>query len=105
MSVLLVRDHNCNATVVLKDGTEIDVYVHQLVDKNLHHWQGWICNAGVDSIFIESDYTVYSAQCRNDKLGNLFDSSFSLFKDPTVCRSEHCSNCTSDLYLLKKKGN
>jgi MoaA/NifB/PqqE/SkfB family radical SAM enzyme len=103
MSVLLVENKHCDVTVVLKDGSEIDIFSDQLFNNDLHHWQGWICNAGYDGIYIESDFNVYSAVCYNDNLGNLFDDNFSLLKTPTVCRQEKCTSCSYDLGMSKKK--
>jgi hypothetical protein len=103
MSNILVRDKNCNAIVELKDGQTIEIFAEQLYDKNLHHWKGWYCNAGVDSIFIDSDFIVYAGQCENDNLGNLFNNDFSFLKSPTICRRETCTTCTTDLYTYKSK--
>lgn len=104
MTVNLYRDNNCNAIVHLKDGTTIGVATDQIHNKNLHHWEGWLCNVGVDSIFIDNDFTVYAGSCRNDKLGNLFTKDFSLFDSPTVCKQKKCTSCTSDLFSTKFKG-
>ena len=104
MTVNLHKDNNCNTVVTLKDGTIIEVKADQIYDKNLHHWEGWFCNVGVDSIFVDSDFTVYAGNCRNDKLGNLFDKDFSLFDKPTICKQKKCTSCTSDLFSTKFKG-
>ena len=70
---ILTKDHHCNAIVTLNDGTEIEIFANQLLDKNLHYWKGWYCNAGVDRIVINDDFSVHSGRCLNDYLGNLLN--------------------------------
>lgn len=102
MSVLLVESKTADCTVVLKDGTEIDIESWELWRNNLHYFKGWTCAAGSDSIIIESDFQVWSGVCRNDNLGNLLDDNFSLFKEPTICTTNQCTACISDLTNSKK---
>lgn len=104
MTVILKKDQNCNAIVHLQNGDTIEIATDKLYDNNLHHWQGWYCNVGVDSIFIDDDFTVYAGNCRNDVLGNLFDNSFAFFETPNKCKKETCTSCTTDLYSTKFKG-
>ena len=100
---LLHKDIHCNAIVYTKNGQRIEILANQLFDKNLHRWQGWHCNVGVDSIFIDDDFSVYAGNCKNDKLGNLFSEDFALFVNPTICKRTTCSSCTNDLYSTKFK--
>ena len=99
----LYKDNNCNAIVFLQDGTSVEVSTDQIHSKNLHHWKDWYCNVGIDSIYIDNDYTVYAGMCKNDNLGNLFDENFSFFTEPNKCKQETCSSCTSDLFSRKFK--
>jgi hypothetical protein len=108
MNATLTEDIYCNATVELKDGSEINIDAYQLSDNNLHHWKDWHCKAGVTSIYIDDDFSVYAGTCKNDKLGNLFDENFSFLNDYTICKKEKCTECASDLYaekLDKRKQN
>lgn len=105
MSALLQESSNNDCTVVLQDGSKIDIDCLDLWRNNLHNFKGWICNAGMDTIIIESDFTVWSGVCRNDNMGNLFDDDFALAKGPTVCVKDHCTTCKSDLNNFKKKVN
>jgi hypothetical protein len=105
MTTTLTTDIHYNAEVTLKDGSTVKISANQLYDKNLHHWQGWLCNAGVDSIVIDWNFEVYGGQCRNDYLGNLFDEDFSWLASPTVCKQDSCTSCASDLYANKKDPN
>jgi hypothetical protein len=89
--------------VFLKNGSSIEVSTDQIHSKHLHHWKDWYCNVGVDSIFIDNDFTVYAGNCRNDRLGNLHDKNFSLFKKAMKCKQETCTSCASDLFSTKFK--
>jgi MoaA/NifB/PqqE/SkfB family radical SAM enzyme len=103
MNVKLTKDYHCNAVVELKDGSKIEVFANQLYDKGLHYWEGWYCNAGVTSIYIDNNFEVYSGNCKNDKMGNLFDENFSFLKEQTICKRKLCTACSSDLYAGKSK--
>ena len=103
MNVLLVESKMADCTVVLKDGTEIDVNSWDLFKKDLHYFKGWTCTAGTDSIIIESDFQVWSGVCRNNNLGNLFDNNFSLLQSLTVCTKDQCTTCPVDLTNTKKR--
>ena len=103
MNVLLVESTTADCTVVLKDGTRIDVNSWDLFNKDLHHFKGWTCTAGIDSIIVESDCQVWSGVCRNDNLGNLFDDDFSLLQSPTICTKDQCTTCPADLINTKKR--
>lgn len=103
MNVLLVESKMSDGTVVLKDGTTIDVNLMDLFRKDLHHFKGWTCTAGTDGILVESDFQVWSGVCRNDNLGNLFDDNFNLLQSPTVCTKDQCTTCPTDLINAKKR--
>ena len=100
--IVLTPDSHYNSEVMLRDGSTIKISANQLFDKNLHHWQGWLCDAGVNSVMIDWDFTVYSGQCRNDCLGNLMSDDFEFLKSPTICKRQNCTSCASDLYSNKR---
>lgn len=97
------RDTDCNSVIKTQDGQELEIRAHRLYDLGLAHWQGWQCSAGKDMIFVDHDFTVYSGQCRNDCLGNLFDEHFKLFTEPTICKRTECTPCESDLLVKKQQ--
>lgn len=100
---ILTKDNECNAVVTAADGTQVEISASRLYDLGLAHWQGWQCGAGQTMLFIDHDFTVYGGQCRNDCLGNLFNSNFAIFHKPTTCRRVECTPCESDLYIHKQK--
>jgi len=100
MNTKITKDINCNAILELANGETIEIFADNLVQKNLNHFKGWQCNAGVERIYIESDFTVYSGQCKNNILGNLFDENFSLIEDYVLCEQNSC-DCAGDIYTTK----
>jgi hypothetical protein len=103
--ISLKKDQYCNTVVYTKNSETIEIAADQLYDNNLHHWKGWHCFVGVDSIFVDDDYTVYAGNCRNDTLENLFNPDFQLFQKPGICKQKTCTSCASDLYSTKFIGN
>jgi|688.fasta_scaffold00284_6 hypothetical protein len=100
--IALIKDQNCNAVVTTADGQEVAVNASRLYDLGLARWKDWQCSAGKDMIFVDHDFTVYSGQCRNDCLGNLFDQDFKLFDDFSVCKRDECTPCETDLFTKKQ---
>lgn len=92
--------YNCEIT--LSDGSTYRVSANWIHNENLDQWQGWRCEAGVTRLYIDKDFNVHSAQCKNDQLGHVIDG-FKLFDQPGVCRRQRCTGCTDDLILEKSK--
>lgn len=90
---------------------ENDVYLNgnsdDLLNRDLTGFQGWTCWAGVDSVYIEFDGTIYRGVCANDgALCRIDDAQIVFPTQPTVCTRKSClSNpdivtrkCSSDKY-------
>lgn len=92
------QNYNCH--VALDDGNTYNVFADWLHNNQLDHWKGWHCNAGVTRLYIRDDLEVFGGQCLNDHLGSI-EQGFELFKEPTVCRRDHCTGCTDDLAVKK----
>jgi hypothetical protein len=97
----LVTNENCNAIVTTSTGDSVAIFADQLIDKRLNFFNGWSCNAGSERIYIEKDFTVFSGQCKNNMLGNLFDENFKILNHPVICKQNSCT-CTGDIYTTKK---
>jgi hypothetical protein len=97
----LVTNENCNAIVTTTTGDSVAIFADQLIEAKLNFFYGWSCNAGSERIYIEKDFTVYSGECKNNKLGNLFDENFKILDKPVVCMQSSCT-CTGDIYTTKK---
>lgn len=94
--------HNCE--IKLDNGDKYRVGAHWLHNKNLDQWQGWLCDAGHKRIDIDQDFNVYSAQCKNEYLGNIFVE-WETFSGPSICKQTRCTGCTDDLLQHKRKLN
>jgi organic radical activating enzyme len=82
------------------DGSWRDWSTDELVAQRKNYLQGWMCGAGVDSLFIDMDGFVYTASCRvGGRLGSVWDN----FKVPEKwieCSRNVCS-CGADLFIPK----
>jgi hypothetical protein len=84
------------------DGKTHRINANWLHNNDLDHWQGWRCNAGHQRISIDENFDVYSGECMNDQLGNLFGS-WDLLPAAGTCRRQTCTGCTDDLVIKKYK--
>lgn len=80
-------------------GEQVKVFAYWLHSSDLNHWQGWNCSAGSQRFYIDKKFDVYSGECKNNHLGNMFIS-WSL-KHDTVCTRQTCSPNTDDLITTK----
>ena len=90
---------NYNCRITLDNGEQYLVYAHWIHNQGLDHWQGWHCQAGSRRLYIDKDFTVYSALCRNDHLGSAING-FELL-DSTICQRKRCHSCTDDILTHK----
>lgn len=77
------------------------VFANWIHNSNLDQWQGWHCDAGRTRLYINKNGDAYSGECQNDLLGNVFDGSFKINTQPTVCKRNRCTGCTDDLMVAK----
>jgi len=74
-----------------------------LVSKDLHSFTNWICYAGVDSIFVDFDGSIYRGLCLNGKeIGHIRDQSKIFQENPTICGLQRCF-CNTDIAIRKCK--
>lgn len=93
-------DYNC--TITTDDGDQFNVFANWMHNQQLDQWQGWNCNAGYTRISIDKNGNVYSGECKNDFLGNVFDNTFIINQTPTICKRNRCTGCTDDLMINKQ---
>ena len=91
-----------NCEIELDNGDKYRVGANWLHNENLDHWQDWSCDAGYRRLDIDKNFNVYSAQCKNDLLGNIF-TDWAVLTEPTVCKFTRCTGCTDDLIQHKKE--
>lgn len=93
------ENHNCEIT--LDNGEKYLIYANWLHNNNIDNWKGWSCDAGVNRILITENFDVFSGECKNDYLGNLFEGLKIL--DKNFCKRDRCTGCTDDLMIKKQK--
>ena len=94
---------NYNCTVTTDSGDQYKVFANWIHNQQLDHWSGWQCNAGMTRLYIDKNGNVYSGECRNDMMGNVFDNTFEINFQPTTCKRSRCTGCTDDLAVKKQK--
>ena len=96
----MLPDHdNYNCVVTTDNGVEHRVYANWMHNNQLDNWQGWRCAAGESRFYIDSNFDVWSGECKNDFLGNAQTQWQT--KTDTVCKRETCTGCTDDLLATK----
>ncbi len=91
-----------NCSIKLTNGKSYNVNANWIHNQQLDFWKDWECDAGYSRLHIDSDFTVFSGECLNDKLGNLL-TEWQLFEKPSICKKERCTGCTDDLLIFKKE--
>ena len=95
------QDHeNYNCIITSDSGQQRRVYANWIHNNELDHWKGWRCDAGATRFYIDNNFDVWSAECKNNFLGNALTGWQT--KTDTVCQREICtSGCTDDLSVKK----
>ena len=94
------KNYNCEIT--LDDGRKYLVNAKWIQKSNLNFWESWKCEVGVTRIMIDSDLTVYSGECLNDKLGDLLNG-WELLTESATCKRIKCAGSAIDLMVSKRK--
>ena len=102
MDKIKLIDKQYNCIVTDDDNTQYYVFSNHIHNPNLHHWKGWKCSAGLETLLIDYDSKIYDAVCKNTYLGDLSTGHFELPTTQCTCNIEKCSPCTTDLAISKK---
>lgn len=77
------------------------IHANDVIKKHLNQFNGWTCNAGLESLMINWDGEVHRATCRvGGSLGNIYQGTFVAPNDPVVCTRDWCT-CAADIPLTK----
>ena len=77
------------------------IHANDVIKNTRNQFEGWQCNAGIESLMINWDGEVHRATCRvGGSLGNIYDSSFQLPTAPITCTRKWCT-CVADIPLTK----
>ena len=103
--------------VLTDDNRKVLASIEDIVAAKLNKFQGWICNTGVQSLYIDFDGNVWNGNCSGGvgkwllkankpawgHLGNI-DQGFSIPKETVICPYKTCG-CGSDIVVTKYKNS
>jgi len=93
-----------NTVIFYKDKPLEQRHANDIIKLKLNQYNGWTCNAGIESLMINWDGDVHRATCRvGGSLGNIYNSTFTVPTDPIVCDRNFCT-CAADIPLTKYSG-
>ena len=79
------------------------MHANDIIKHNKNQFEGWRCNAGIESLMINWDGDVHRATCRvGGSLGNIYDGSFEIPEESIICTRKFCT-CAADIPLTKVK--
>jgi organic radical activating enzyme len=89
-------------TVVLPGGDRQKVRVGEMVLRGENRWEGYRCNAGLESLRVRGDGVITRAVCSvGGEIGRL-GQDIALPVAPILCTSEVCA-CTADILITKSR--
>jgi hypothetical protein len=84
-----------------EDKTEQLYHANDVIKLHLNKYNGWTCNAGIESLMINWDGDVHRATCRvGGSLGNIYEGDFVAPSEPMTCDRNFCT-CAADIPLTK----
>jgi len=92
-------------TVVWLNNEHAQLHYHanDMIKNHQNKFNGWTCNAGIESLMINWDGVVHRATCRvGGSLGNIYEGSFVAPSEPVTCDRNFCT-CAADIPLTKFK--
>ena len=95
---------NQTSTVRANCVIDRDVMVHanDIIKHKLNQFEGWKCNAGLESLMINWDGEVHRATCRvGGSLGNIYNGTFEPPSEAIICTRKFCT-CVADIPLTKE---
>jgi len=80
---------------------ELKLHANDIIKHKWNQFEGWSCNAGLESLMINWDGDVHRATCRvGGSLGNIYKGTFESPIDPITCTRKWCT-CVADISLTK----
>ena len=77
------------------------IHANDVIKHKLNAFEGWSCNAGLESLMINWDGEVHRATCRvGGSLGNIYNGTFESPTAPITCTRKWCT-CVADIPLTK----
>jgi len=96
---ILSKTATVKANCVVDEETKI--HANDIIKHKLNQFEGWQCNAGLESLMINWDGEVHRATCRvGGSLGNIYNGTFESPVTPITCTRKWCT-CVADIPLTK----
>jgi len=77
------------------------IHANDVIKHKLNAFEGWSCNAGLESLMVNWDGDVHRATCRvGGSLGNIYKGTFESPVAPIICTRKWCT-CVADISLTK----
>jgi len=77
------------------------MHANDVIKLHLNKYNGWTCNAGIESLMINWDGEVHRATCRvGGSLGNIYENNFVVPSEPVTCDRNFCT-CAADIPITK----
>jgi MoaA/NifB/PqqE/SkfB family radical SAM enzyme len=94
-----------NTDATAKENCIIDdeelMHANDIIKHHKNQFEGWKCNAGIESLMINWDGEVHRATCRvGGSLGNIYKGTFEIPSEPIICTRKFCT-CAADIPLTK----
>ena len=95
-----------NQTSTVRANCVIDrdlmVHANDIIKHKLNQFEGWKCNAGLESLMINWDGEVQRATCKEgSSLGNIYNGTFEPPSEAIICTRKFCT-CVADIPLTKE---
>ena len=98
---IISKDATAKPNCIVDD--EKLIHANDIIKKHMNQFEGWKCNAGLESLMINWDGEVHRATCRvGGSLGNIYNGTFTAPTDPIICTRKWCT-CAADIPLTKIK--
>jgi MoaA/NifB/PqqE/SkfB family radical SAM enzyme len=82
------------------DGNDM-IHANDIIKHKLNQFEGWHCNAGLESLMINWDGEVHRATCRvGGSLGNIYKGTFKRPQNTIICTRKWCT-CAADIPITK----
>tara|TARA_S200000501_G_scaffold194778_1_gene183472 strand:+ start:1373 stop:2359 length:987 start_codon:yes stop_codon:yes gene_type:complete len=88
-----------NCEIFTKDESWFD-NVNTLTKNKWNTFKRWKCMAGIETLMIDNDGSIYRATCKQGGLLGNIETGFELQDDPVLCMKQWC-NCAADLNTTK----
>ena len=94
-----------NQKATVKENCIIDddelMHANDIIKLHKNQFEGWRCNAGLESLMINWDGDVHRATCRvGGSLGNIYNGTFEMPNESITCTRKWCT-CAADIPLTK----